>query len=75
MPKVPKKAVLEEPIPVAVPKKPEPAPARGTCYPAHRPKQDCFLLSEMLLLKSDILSIYDYLKFPSSVCELGIQSI
>lgn len=31
VPKVPKKATLEEPVPVAAPKKPEPASAQGTC--------------------------------------------
>lgn len=33
--KVPKKAALEEPVPVAAPKKPEPAPAQGTCCHEH----------------------------------------
>lgn len=32
MPEVPKKVVPEEKIPVAVPKKPEPPPAKGTCH-------------------------------------------
>lgn len=36
--KAPKKGVLEEPLPVAVPKKPEPGPVRGTCCPVHQPE-------------------------------------
>lgn len=37
VPKVPKKAVPEEPKPVTVPKKPEPAPLRGTFCPVPQP--------------------------------------
>lgn len=63
VPKVPKKGVVEEPVPVTVPKKPEPAPVRGTCYRVHQPVWDCFLLSCTLFVMSVTLFTCDCLKF------------
>lgn len=47
VPKVPKKAALEEPVPVAVPKKPEPAPAQGTCCHEHCQAESCCWLPDV----------------------------